>query len=219
MIILVSQKAKPCATFGSLKRIDNTLEDLGLYYIVTKREKDFVYDITFKKKLFKEIQGMKTKKRQGSKMSVKEWQKTNDHVGLGEMYGYPTCCSKAYTQDFKNDPSPLGRATRQYFRYFAQHGTISEEIHFVNYLPCSMDCKKTLEIGRKYRDILEKMDTGAFLEYWESYVPIQELEYYIPNEELVQKIKKRSILESLVPPSQHLNLLQNIFGTQKCTVQ
>lgn len=189
LIILVSQKVKPYATLGSLKRIGHILEDLGLYFTMTKREKDFVYDITYKKKLFKELQGVKTKRKQDSKMSAKEWQKTNDHVGLGQMYGYPTCCTEAYTRDFKNDKSPLDRATNQYFRYFAQHGTISEEIHFVNYFPCSMDCKKTIELGRKNRETLEAMDTGAFLEYWESYVPIQELESCISNEDSVQKIK------------------------------
>ncbi len=188
LIILVSQKVKPYATLGSLKRIGSILEDLGLYFTMAKREKDFVYHITYKKKLFKEFQGIKTKRKQESKMSAKEWQKTNDHVGLGQMYGYPTCCTEAYTRDFKNDKSPLDRATRQYFRYFAQHGTISEEIHFVNYLPCSMDCKATLELGGKYRDILEEMDTGAFLEYWKSSVPIQELESHIPNEVLTRKI-------------------------------
>lgn len=187
MIVLVSERAKPCATIGSKIRLHNILKKLGLYFVVKKREKDFVYDLTRKKKFYKEMIQVRSKRKQYGNMSTKEWQMNCDHVGWGDFYGYPQCCSESYTSDFKNGISPRERAIKQYFQYFIQHGTIPEEIHYVEYIPCKMDCTKTIELGLKNKKILDEMDIDASLEYWKSHVPLEELMSYVSDEDQILK--------------------------------
>lgn len=166
MVILVSERAKPCSVFGSTIRFDEILKKLDLYFTVKTREKNFLYEITTEKKFYREMTHVsEEQKKPGYKMSAKEWQISNDHNYFADLFGYPRCCSERYTQDFKNRISPRARSNIQFFEYLKQNGKIPEGLSYVIHIPCKTDCNYTIELGLKYKKILDEVDANVSHEY------------------------------------------------------
>lgn len=105
----------------------------------------------------------------------------NMHIGIGELLGYPRCCSDAFTERWsggiidpifeaamktknveyhhedsvlllKLDKVPI--ETNQMLRYFGLRTT--------SHLPCAFDCKETIKIAKNWKDVMKKTDEKAF---------------------------------------------------------
>jgi len=117
----------------------------------------------------------------------KEADLTGDHLTMGEMLGYPECCSKYFKENFSknydpvwlnNNEAPDGNPlANNLLRYFG--------IRIYSHLSCSPDCEATLKIADERVEIMKKLDsatTGWLLEYlaspmtWDSYHGVVEVD-------------------------------------------
>lgn len=119
-----------------------------------------------------------------SKESLKEFQKadeTNDHDTIGKLLDFPDCCRQSFGDRWSGgNIDPMFEATvdmadskysekdnkkiveideipietNQLLRYFGMRITSN--------LPCSFDCKKTIERGQYWKDTMKDIDLGGF---------------------------------------------------------
>ena len=80
----------------------------------------------------------------------------NDHHKLGLLLGYPECCVYFFCQNFKENNTNLElKPTNMYTNISKRH----EDIVLISHFPCSSECKKSIEMGKKYFKVLEKIDS------------------------------------------------------------
>lgn len=77
---------------------------------------------------------------------------------LGKLFGYPDCCIKAYVE----------RSNLKYSQFRKKVAQLPAEqqfyFEFVSHVPCSIDCQKSLEMGRKRAGIIAKYAPGVYQE-------------------------------------------------------
>lgn len=166
-IILVGEKLKPSATIHGDENTELILKKLGMKYVITKtHDGGFVADITYDgnihehnqnirdsdELLFKEEQQQKEKTEQEMAEDYRNWQINAPHEFIGNMYGYPKCCIEAYSNHMRTGIFSVESVTRD---------QIPEELYCISHTPCSLDCKVSLELGRKCMDTLERIDPEA----------------------------------------------------------
>ncbi len=115
-----------------------------------------------------------------------------NHIKVGNLLGYPECCSKSYSEQGLKSPELRVRDnyheavvnSKRFYPFnnntfcFYSKGDIYEEKekldakhnelffnfkypHFISHLPCSFDCRGSLEYGKKVYEALKTEDSDA----------------------------------------------------------
>jgi hypothetical protein len=177
-VILVKEKAKVGATFGSFKNISGILDKLNIYYRITlekerfKPLKFYVIHISNSSEMLN-----KAIKLMAGKIKVK-----NPDIFWGKFYSYPICCVKKYSEEIKTG-NPRRRFILQLLELKKKGRPIQEEFFYLmpTQVPCSPFCKKSIKILRKWKLTLEKVDkdVAQWLANWNK----EEIEDEIAREE------------------------------------
>jgi hypothetical protein len=154
-IILVNEKVKTGATFGSFRNLSGVLEKLNIYYhIILEKErlkplKFYVVHISSSSKMLKKVMELISRK-----IKVK-----NPDIFWGKFYGYPICCVKRYSAEVKRG-NPRRRFILQLLELKNMGKQIPEELFYLmpTQVPCSPFCKKSLKILSIWKQTLEKAD-------------------------------------------------------------
>ncbi len=77
----------------------------------------------------------------------------NDHRKLGSLLGYPECCVEFFCRNFsENNINPELKPTNMYTNISKR----KEDAVLLSHFPCSSDCEKSIELGKRYLAVLEK---------------------------------------------------------------
>ena len=129
-------------------------------YVIAKAPNGFVADITYDDNIYehhkniRDFEDQLIKEEQEGKIEqemsndVREWQITAPHEYVGNIYGYPKCCIDAYSEHMRTGIFPEKSISQD---------QIPEELYCISHTPCSINCKESLELGRKCMDTLERM--------------------------------------------------------------
>ena len=78
----------------------------------------------------------------------------NEH-DLGMLLGYPGCCVKFFLKNFKpKNPNPVHQPTN----LFTNISKRDQDLVIISHFPCSSDCEPSMELGKKYLDLLRNVD-------------------------------------------------------------
>ena len=88
---------------------------------------------------------------------------TGDHNIIGELLGFPKCCTEYFSNTFKTNVDPIwvgkegdisGDVTcNQMLRYFGARIT--------SHLSCHPECADTIKIGQKWLEVMKEIDNEA----------------------------------------------------------
>lgn len=81
---------------------------------------------------------------------------------IGIHYGYPLCCIKRFIKEL--DPFFLKR-NYTYWSYYKKQQDLDHRFPFVFHRPCSLDCKKSAGMNKKYETTLQKISKKIYKEY------------------------------------------------------
>ena len=79
----------------------------------------------------------------------------NDHRKLGLLLGYPECCVDFFCQNFDENNTNLELKPTNMYTNISKR---NEDFVLISHFPCSSDCKKSIELGKKYFEVLERID-------------------------------------------------------------
>jgi len=126
------------------------------------------------------VYGVLARDLETAKTFVKASQNPTDHILLGDLLGYPRCCSEFFTIVWgigEFDPlwsisastegqieSECGQTPRtisvschpfanQFLRYFG--------LRITTHFPCSLKCKETLKVGKIWFEVMRELDATA----------------------------------------------------------
>ena len=83
-----------------------------------------------------------------------------DSFVLGELYQYPNCCVKAYSDHIEEEGFWLDFLLKKTIGF--SHSLYSNKLAYLidetsiipDYFPCSLNCKETIKLGKIYKNIL-----------------------------------------------------------------
>mgnify|MGYP001612796839 CR=1 FL=1 len=138
----------------------------------------------------------------------KEAELKSDHLTIGTLLGFPECCINYFIKWFPKNYDPIWAdrngavvgypECNQMFRYFGARITT----HF----SCSPNCKKTREVGKKWFEIMKKIDKNTSADLyqlliepvvWNSYHGVVQTEnkYFVGVTQSFPYIKKPRIIK------------------------
>lgn len=185
---MVSERLRKCGTVHvnkmNYEQVLNLLVQDGLFFkpiTRTARYQGFSHKhITPKAGEDYDVYGVIASKREDALQFAKlsESRSNSMHMEIGDLLGYPRCCSDAFTKRWSEGSiDPLFEAasevvpirldsdtevitldrtpieTNQMLRYFGLRTT--------SHLPCSLECKETIKMAEGWRDVMKKVDTRA----------------------------------------------------------
>jgi hypothetical protein len=83
------------------------------------------------------------------------------HLLGGKLYNYPLCCTKQYLKETVK----YIKKNFTYYRFYKRFHDLDRKFPFIFYSPCSIKCKRTAVLNRKYSNAVKKFT----LEIWEQY--------------------------------------------------
>ena len=97
----------------------------------------------------------------------------NDHRSLGLLLGYPSCCVDFFV---KNEPErskkdsdyvvcSLKNSKNVRHPYFKNLCKRHVDIVLLSHFPCSFDCEKSVEIGKRRMRLLHELDQNLAMKY------------------------------------------------------
>jgi len=97
---------------------------------------------------------------------AKRLEAENDHLNLGLALGYPKCCCDFFEnnkEDFaskNNDllPASLAGSKGYIFPFYNNIAARYFDYTLLHHFPCNLNCKESLELAKKYLDVIEKED-------------------------------------------------------------
>ncbi len=79
----------------------------------------------------------------------------NNHKALGELLGYPDCCTDFFQQHFSaHNPNPQLAPTNAFTNITKR----DQDYVIISHFPCSSDCEKSIQLAKQYLDTLIKID-------------------------------------------------------------
>lgn len=111
--------------------------------------------------------------------------KKADEIG-GKIYGYPLCCIRNYQ---KETPEYI-KNHYGYYEFYKKIHDSERKYPFIFYSPCSLKCKKTIALNRKYSNTIKKFAPEIWKEYTKKHKFISDL---IIDEESDILIKGKTI--------------------------
>lgn len=83
----------------------------------------------------------------------------------GEFLGHPLCCIKKFEEGCKRflADEGLGPLTefRRDIKQAIENNSFDQALYYALYIPCRLDCGKTLKMARKVKQVLELKDPEA----------------------------------------------------------
>ena len=104
----------------------------------------------------------KTKKQfeQYKNLISKQQIKKADEIG-GKIYGYPSCCIRNY----KKETPEYIKKHYSYYEFYKKLQDTDKKFPFIFYSPCSLKCRKTAVLNRKYSNTIKKFTQEIWKEY------------------------------------------------------
>ncbi len=166
-ILLLIQDTKKVVRQGfyenELLRVEKFCEDNNLTLVKSKFKVLLADEQAYSNK---GIRVPETDKRQGmhfvyiSKDDQQAWlasyfELMSNDADLGQILGYPACCVDFFTRRFsENNPNLQLEPTNAFTNL-----TKRDQDHVViSHFPCSSDCQESIDLGKKYVDILIQFD-------------------------------------------------------------
>lgn len=85
----------------------------------------------------------------------------NDHCKLGLLLGYPECCVEFFCQNFNENNTNLQLNPANPYTNITKR---DEDAVLLSHFPCSSECEKSIQLGKKYLHALEKVDLQRAIE-------------------------------------------------------
>jgi hypothetical protein len=86
----------------------------------------------------------------------------NNHRDLGRLLGYPDCCISHFITQFSSDnPNPEVHSDNP----FTNISLRRDDIVLISHFPCSADCAKSIEIGKRHWEALAMYDKDLAADY------------------------------------------------------
>ncbi len=85
----------------------------------------------------------------------------SDHHKLGLLLGYPQCCVDFFCQNFNEKNTNLELAPTNKYTNISKR---KEDAVLLSHFPCSSDCEQSIVLGKKYLELLYKIDFPRFQE-------------------------------------------------------
>ncbi len=80
---------------------------------------------------------------------------SGNDVELGLLLGYPSCCVKFFFENFSEEnPNPEIESDNPFTNITKR----SEDDVIISHFPCRADCEKSIEIGKRYLEVIRKYD-------------------------------------------------------------
>ena len=76
-------------------------------------------------------------------------------IDLGRVLGYPSCCVDFFCKRFSEDNPNLQLKPTNAFTNLTKR---EQDYVIISHFPCSSDCQESIELGKKYLDVLMKVD-------------------------------------------------------------
>lgn len=89
----------------------------------------------------------------------------------GKLYGYPACCIKKFIAE--HDPKALPKKYT-YYEYYKRLQDYGRNFPFISHTPCSLSCKKSTALNKKYANAINKTSLKFHLAY------LKEKKYSVP---------------------------------------
>lgn len=78
---------------------------------------------------------------------------------MGELLGYPECCSKRYARDRVNGINVEVRAANQLLSSLKEDAPVDPHVYLLGYFfPCDPSCENALNLGKTWEDKLIELD-------------------------------------------------------------
>lgn len=96
----------------------------------------------------------------------------HEEISIGEFLGYPKCCIGAFEEHIRladstedKTKSPMIRFSREAYPLL-QKGALGSALLYTLHVPCGLDCKESLALGRKMETVMKREDaeTACFLD-------------------------------------------------------
>jgi len=84
-----------------------------------------------------------------------------DHRELGLLLGYPECCVNFFCRNFNENKTDLQLKPTNLYTNISKR---KEDVVLISHFPCSSDCEKSKGLGKKYVELLEKIDPSRAAE-------------------------------------------------------
>ncbi len=78
-----------------------------------------------------------------------------DHYNLGLLLGYPECCVRYFLQNFSPEKTNLVLSPTNIYTDLTKR---DQDLVLISHFPCSSDCKASIELGKKYLEVIERED-------------------------------------------------------------
>jgi len=78
-----------------------------------------------------------------------------NHRALGLLLGYPECCVNFFCQNFNENNTNLELKPTNMYTNISKR---NEDMVLISHFPCHSDCEKSIELGKKYFEVLERID-------------------------------------------------------------
>ena len=88
-----------------------------------------------------------------------------DDEKLGLILGYPKCCVEFFCNNFSSEKTNLELKPTNPWTNLSQR---SEDCVLLSHFPCHSDCEPSMELGKKYLDLLRNVDMVRTKELVES---------------------------------------------------
>lgn len=114
----------------------------------------YVYDLFRGKKdkeVFKKYLGLLDKERY----------EEGDRIG-GKHYGYPKCCGERFIKERSED---FLKKNYTYWEYYKKQEELDRKFPFIFHKACSLNCRGSKEMNKKYKRELEKASRKIYKEY------------------------------------------------------
>lgn len=79
----------------------------------------------------------------------------SDHRQIGLLLGYPECCVEFFCRNFsESNSNPQLNSTNVYTNISKR----DHDVVLLSHFPCSSECEKSIELGKNYYKLLEKVE-------------------------------------------------------------
>lgn len=86
---------------------------------------------------------------------ARQYEENSDIKSFGEILGYPSCCIDYFIKNFsKETPNPEIKSNN----LFTNISKREKDLVIISHFPCSINCEKTVELGKKYFEIIKQND-------------------------------------------------------------
>ena len=79
----------------------------------------------------------------------------SDHRKLGLLLGYPECCVNFFCQNFDENNTNLELKPTNMYTNISKR---QEDAVLISHFPCSSDCEQSIALGKRYLELLYKID-------------------------------------------------------------